>query len=74
MAYKILVAIDSTGLSELVPKSLSKQVVPDPGQRRSRFSRGGLSSCRIQGRRARGGELISSQRLEMAAHFLSRLF
>lgn len=29
MAYKVLVAIDSTGLSELVLKSLSKQVVPD---------------------------------------------
>jgi nucleotide-binding universal stress UspA family protein len=29
MAYKVLVAIDSSGLSELVLKSLSKQVVPD---------------------------------------------
>jgi nucleotide-binding universal stress UspA family protein len=29
MAYKVLVAIDGTGLSELVPKSLAKQVAPD---------------------------------------------
>jgi nucleotide-binding universal stress UspA family protein len=29
MAYKVLVAIDSTGLSELVLKSLLKQVAPD---------------------------------------------
>ena len=29
MAYKVLVAIDSTGLSEVVLKSLSKKVVPD---------------------------------------------
>lgn len=29
MAYKVLVAIDSTGLSQLVPESLTRQVVPD---------------------------------------------
>jgi nucleotide-binding universal stress UspA family protein len=32
MAYKVLVAIDSTGLSELVLTSLSKQVVPDQAE------------------------------------------
>lgn len=29
MSYKVLVAIDSTGLSELVPKSLARQLAPD---------------------------------------------
>jgi nucleotide-binding universal stress UspA family protein len=28
MAYKVMVAIDNTGLSDLVPAALSKQVVP----------------------------------------------
>jgi nucleotide-binding universal stress UspA family protein len=32
MAYKVLVAIDSTGLSEVVPKSLLKQVAPDQAE------------------------------------------
>jgi nucleotide-binding universal stress UspA family protein len=32
MAYKVLVAIDSTGLSELVLTSLSKQLVPDQAE------------------------------------------